>query len=342
MLRNRLLVISGLIFSFILSFSFFFLAVPNLEEKIIKKRDFYTLNSKIFSKTISFPQKADFVLKLKYDYKNTDGEVVYLNGNKLELRVSNRRKDTITRYYFVPYEILREGNNFLRIEFFPQAPPDIDVRLRNYLGATEDKNIVLCLRHSLIIRKEYGLLSFLSLFFFVFSFLLWYGTLKISTEWFRLNLNQAYFNNLIIFIPLSLFYFSLGVSSLFNPFRIAVTPAFLFVFLFFMVLSGELFLIFLSMITIAEKKDTGTEERIAISKDLPPWLKKIIFWVKTREFSDKCILFFMFLLILCAFFLILNMEKIAEHLANIAYLALVLGVVIKFVKVVKEEKNNSS
>ncbi|MGE4358067.1 MAG: hypothetical protein AB7E08_05925, partial [Candidatus Omnitrophota bacterium] len=173
-------IILGLFFSFIFSFSFFLLAVPNLKEKIIEKDEVYTLNSRIFSKNISFPQKSDFVLKLKYDYRDTDGEAVSLNGEKLELRVSNRAEHIITRYYFVPYEIVREGNNFLKIEFFPQAPPNLNLRLRNYLGATENKEIVLYLRHSLIIGEEWGVLVFLSILFFVFSFFLWQVTLRIA------------------------------------------------------------------------------------------------------------------------------------------------------------------
>ncbi|MCM8765631.1 MAG: hypothetical protein NC920_02145 [Candidatus Omnitrophica bacterium] len=338
MLKDKSLVICGLFFSLILSFSFFFLAVPNLREKIIEKDEFFSPISKIFSKNISFPQKSDFVLKIKYDYKNTDGEVVSLNGNRLELRVSNRAKDIITRYYFIPYEIVKEGNNFLRIEFFPQAPPNIDFRLRNFLGATEDRNLVLCLRHSLIIRRDFWLLFFLSIIFFIFSFFLWQGSLKIAIEWFKLKPAQAYFNNLIIFIPLSFFYFLIGLVSQFNPFRIALSPSYLFIFFFFAVFWGEVFLISLSLIILTERLG---RENGALLKNPPPWLENGLSWLKSREFSDKCILFFMLLLIFCAFFLILEMEKIAEHLANLAYLALVLGVGIKFVKVVKERNKES-
>ena len=46
----------------------------------------------------------------------------------------------------------------------------------------------------------------------------------------------------------------------------------------------------------------------------------------------------MTLLIIYAFLLILHLEPIAEQLANLAYFALVIGVVIKFVKFVKEER----
>lgn len=50
------------------------------------------------------------------------------------------------------------------------------------------------------------------------------------------------------------------------------------------------------------------------------------------------ILAFMFLLIVCAFLLIFKQEGIAERIANWAYLSLVIGVVIKFVRFLREEK----
>ncbi|MCM8795358.1 MAG: hypothetical protein NC928_01510, partial [Candidatus Omnitrophica bacterium] len=334
---------TGLVFSFVFSLSFFFLAVPNLKKKVIEKKELFTLNSRIFSKTITFPQKSDFVLKLKYDYKNTDGEVVFLNGNKLELRASKRAKDIVTRYYFAPYEIGQEGNNLLKIEFFPQAPPNIDLRWRNYLGATEDKNIVVCLRHSLIIKnkKEYGLLFFLNIIFFIFSFFLWQGSLKIAIDWVKLKASQAYFNNLVIFIPLSSFYLLIALTSRLNFFRIAVSPTYLFIFLFFAVFLAEVFLLFLSLAILFKREEKNVQRESEILENLPPVLKWSLLWIKTRAFSDKCILFFMLLLVLCAFLLILEMKKIAEHLANIAYLVLVLGVGIKFVKMIKEERKKS-
>ncbi len=51
------------------------------------------------------------------------------------------------------------------------------------------------------------------------------------------------------------------------------------------------------------------------------------------------ILAFMFLLIVCAFLLICSWEKIAQGIANWAYLFLVIGVVIKLVRFLKERED---
>ncbi len=51
------------------------------------------------------------------------------------------------------------------------------------------------------------------------------------------------------------------------------------------------------------------------------------------------ILAFMFLLVVCAFLLICGWEKIAEWVANWAYLFLVTGVLIKLVRFLKERED---
>jgi len=56
---------------------------------------------------------------------------------------------------------------------------------------------------------------------------------------------------------------------------------------------------------------------------------RAVAWFLRNDFSDKCILFFMALLFSCAFLLCFNLSFIAEFLANVAYLSLVTGVIIK-------------
>ncbi len=46
----------------------------------------------------------------------------------------------------------------------------------------------------------------------------------------------------------------------------------------------------------------------------------------------------MALLMMCALLLILHLNPVAEQLANVAYFSLVIGVVIKFMKLQREER----
>jgi len=51
--------------------------------------------------------------------------------------------------------------------------------------------------------------------------------------------------------------------------------------------------------------------------------------------SAPFIILFMVLLVICAFLLVFKLEKLAEHLANIAYFALVIGVGIEVYQLIK-------
>ena len=89
----------------------------NLSQKIIKIQQMYSVNSSMFTKMINFPQAGDYIIKVKYNFANTDGDVVVLNGNKLELRINKEKGIIRTRYYYAPREVVKEGKNFLRINF---------------------------------------------------------------------------------------------------------------------------------------------------------------------------------------------------------------------------------
>ena len=65
--------------------------------------------------------------------------------------------------------------------------------------------------------------------------------------------------------------------------------------------------------------------------------RKFFYYVKENPGSGF-VLAFMLLLITCAFLLIFKQERIAEQVANWAYLFLVIGVIIKFVRMLREEK----
>lgn len=65
-------------------------------------------------------------------------------------------------------------------------------------------------------------------------------------------------------------------------------------------------------------------------------MAKFLIYIK-QEPADGFIIAFMLLLVICAFLLICKLDLIAEQFANIAYFALVIGVIIKFIKLIKEK-----
>ena len=69
---------------------------------------------------------------------------------------------------------------------------------------------------------------------------------------------------------------------------------------------------------------------------------KAVVWFLSKGFSDKCILLFIALLFASAILLSFNLSFIAEFLANVAYLSLVTGVIIKLKKARSEPDEDDS
>jgi len=336
--KVRSFIIGG-IFSIFLTIGFILLAVPGLSKKVVKTQNMYSVNSSNFVKKINLPKESDYVFKIKYEYEDTDIATVTLNGHKLERRVSNKSEVTRTSYYYALADYVRQGDNNLKIHFYLGFPPNVDVRIKNYIASTEDKNIILTMRRSLINQKDFIRLIPIAIFFFIFSFALW-SIIIFLGKLFNLPFNQIILNNVISFSPCMILYFVFGVISVSTPYSLAITPSYLFVSLFIITLVVNIPLNFLSLFFLRRTRDSKEVEQKISTYEIPSWLEKSLSWLKTREFSDKCILLFIFLLIMCAFLLILGLEWLAEQSANIAYFTLVIGVVIKFVKFVRGSHSN--
>lgn len=345
----------GVIISLVFTVGFGLLVAPNLSKKIIKIEEMYFLDSSRFSKIVNLTKKQNYIFKLKYDFTNTNTEEVMLNGRNLELKRSKESKVIRTRYYYAPKEIMKEGRNFLKINFYPINPLDIDLRIRNYEAWFAGGNIVVTLND--FVRERTDFVLIMKIGFFVFSFGLWIVYVYLG-KLLGFTTKQVLFNNIVLFLSWAGFYFILGVSSFFSPYYLVVSPAYLFGILFIgtlipnicFILFHAYFLIKLGNSSVAKSKlksyEISREQSKLLSKlisyKIPERADKLFYWLKSRKLSDKCVLLFMVLLVFSAVLLILSMEWVAYKTANIAYLVLVFGVVIKLVKMLREVGKNKN
>lgn len=76
---------------------------------------------------------------------------------------------------------------------------------------------------------------------------------------------------------------------------------------------------------------------VSIVRRIRPWLIRKWHYFQEKP-SAPYIIFFMLLLLSCAFFVMFKLEPVAEWIANIAYLVLVIGVGIEFCQLIKQKK----
>ncbi len=320
--------------------------VYDFKDDLYQEERMITIEGKETILEYNIPFKEVLFLKLKIPPTSVL-EKVKFNSDLLKVEEKDF-KSTKTYYFYIPKQIIHGNTNQLKLVFSKIPKVDIDVRLYNYRKKFSDNFVVLLSNHHIFkANKSYNGAVFAAILLIGFCFLSRY----VSGQVFTFGASRIY---KYIFIILFLIGIILGIMR-FIPlqlgFRIAITEGYFFTVAVVWGGIGVISIVVKSIVVFAAKGKTcivfvGRTINKVNKEDLtkilsPLWYKRFIkyfHWLSVRDFSDKCVLLFMVLLIICAFFLILQLEPVAEQLANIAYFALVIGVVIKFVKMVREER----
>ena len=293
------------------------------------------ITQKITVIPINIPVKDTYLLKLKGGLKeNNQPDKVFINGHFLKEYESERKQIRGIKYRIIPADLIHKGKNQLKIccpgDHFPFR---LRIICRNYRKALNYKNIFLLFDSSRYLSKIYEAHSIFTKMLFGILFLcgLW---IVISTGWIRilhLSDRKIYLYGLISFISCLLILSVYYLASIYSPYHIILSS--LYFWSFNIILIG---ILNISLISYNFWREYRKGNRLFRSAILNQNLIKSVEWMKSRELSDKLILSFMALLVVCAFWLILGAEPVAEFLANLAYLSLVLGVFIKLFKLFKE------
>ncbi len=219
-------------------------------------------------------------------------------------------------YILIPSEKLNIGKNCLKIYFSSNISTWVTMRLKNYRGNSGNRIFVLFKdSHILPLKRNpitcmYSVLIILS----IFLFLLWRAGEHIYSK-FVVSLLPANILFLLAYIIPKTFDMRLFVTSGYFWTLQAISSALICSVFFY------------------------SYNKKIINKIVRLHLRRIeVFCQWLISFSDKCIVLFIFLFIVCALLLIAHLEIAAERVANVAYFALCLGVVIKFVQLVKSGK----
>ncbi|MFH1459857.1 MAG: hypothetical protein ABIG64_05730 [Candidatus Omnitrophota bacterium] len=339
---RKISLVLSIIFATVFTVAFFLLCSSGIHENIVKKEDIFLVNSEVFETIISLPKVSDYLLQLKFDAKNTDAELAKLNNNKLELRISNSSENCIlSRYYYVPKEIMVEGNNKLQVHFYPNNPKNLMVRTKNFLGQVHNENIILTLRDSVLRNNDLKKVLLPGIIFFFFIVILWWIMLLFELIVLNLSIKQSILNNIFSFIFCAFFCLVLGYISLKGPYSLVVQIKYAFLFVCINVAFANMIVNLLTWVLLNKLKDDIGRRNIGdnslifnkifyIINKVFLWIKEQIIWVLDCKFSDKCLVAFMSGLILCAILRSIGLKKWLDTAGTVAYFFLVSGISIKF------------
>jgi len=333
--RISLFIIAGtILIGLSLSYLYSQTVISHPKEKFKEYRKTIYLKGSRERLNLNLPQDS-YLLKIKHIIQKNQPKEVFVNGFQVTPDIYHyiRRRGIIeTDYIHLSKEIIKEGGNFIDITFSKNRPPDLDIILSNYRRKIGNDIYVLFSDSENLPSSKIPFKALISISI-IFFLILGVG-IYLLNKIFSLSTNRLFLYQIYSLTPFLIFLFSLWMGSSLNRlYKIVITPTYFWTFglLSFFITEGGI---------VLKKLFQGHKRRDA--SFIKPQTNKLAFgaieWVKQREFSDKCILLFMVLLIMCAFLLILKLEPVAEQLANIAYFALATGIIIKFVKFIKEER----
>jgi hypothetical protein len=334
-MKSKFFIIIGVILiSIILNYLYSQIVISQPEDKFLEYRKMAHLKGRRLRLDFDLPQDTYF-LKLKHIIKEDLSKEIFVNGFQVAPDIYHyiRRRGIIeTSYIHLPKEIIKEGRNTIEIQFLKNRPPDVDVILSNYRKQIGNDIYILFANAK---NLPLGKISLKRIILIIFTIsIIFTGAIYFLSRILSLSINRLFVYQLYSFLPFIIFlsFLCLG-SNLSKLYRIVISPSFFWKF-------GITSFSFTQGIIVLRKLILGYRGKapLIINPQMNIIVNRVFGWIKFKEFSDKCILTFMGLLILCALLLIFHLEPFAEQLANIAYFALVIGVGIKFVKFIKEER----
>ena len=299
---------------------------------------------------------GDYLMKLKYVFQDNQSHEVRVNGRIIkddavfEVKHKGIMQSNLLR---LPEASLRHGRNIITIKFMDNPPTDVDITLSNYRKQVSKETFVdfKDTKEARSVNKNKLIVSFMAvLIFFIIS-------TQILQEAFCLSARETLSIQLISVLPFLATVTLLTLYSyLSKEYRILLSSRYFWVtgLISYILMLGVNILIILVKIVmhdmhnkrkykLQDKEGLPANSKIYLRIKIPPQiennLKKIIVWLQTREFSDKCILFFISLLLICALFSLLYLEIVSRILAYIGYLSLFVGAVIKFFKFIKKKSS---
>ena len=336
------------------------IVIPNScrKEMFLYKDSIKLCNSKYINKSYLTPYKEVLLLKIA---SSSVQKTITFNNKILapyKTKTYHRKLENLfakvyskpVDYVFIPADMVNIGRNYLKLSFPSDIRDCVTIKMGNYHRNTNNQIFILFKdSHVLPIKRNpiaylYSILIILS----IFSFLFWrtkkhiYSKFLISLVPANILLSLAYIIPMAIDLRLfvtSSYFWTLQVVLL------ALTSFICFCNYNKKIISENIKESYFSVKELRIRKEFSPIPAfmiaaiIIVARCLHYLYLRVILpfwqWLKPIPFSDKCIVLFMFLLIACALLLIAHLEVAAERVANMAYLSLCLGIVIKFVQLVK-------
>lgn len=336
------IIITIIPLAIILNFFYSYLVISNPQNKLREiTKNIYLKDNKL-KKDFDLSKDA-YLIKIKHLIRKEQQKEIFVNGFKITTGILKISKRGIieTTYIYLPRGIIKEGKNSIEITFSQGSPRDATIILSNYRRNLEN-NIFILFSDSVYVSRDGVSLKTIILTVVIIFLLVCEIIYFLSNRIFYLSPYRLYLFQIYSTFPFLVFLYSLWAYSILNQlYRVAITPEYFWKFgiISLFIVNGAIIVRKILQTYRLIKKNIDyirNKELLIVNPRVMRFTIKAAIWFRAKKFSDKCILFFMVLIIMCAFLLILNLGLGAEQFAKIAYLTLVISVAIEFMKLLKE------
>ncbi len=309
---------------------------------------------------LNFPEKDTYLLKI---WGLEWPEAVYFNNEPISSFHSRDRGESKELYFELSSENIKKRSNYLNII----SASDYSIKIRNYYGKLESGRAYILFDSSPIFEKRHlGVIRLISIVVIVLCLFLgsWILILHFNKEYLQFSfkkIKSIYFCSLAMCILLELLIY---IFSIFSPHHVVISIGYFSVLCISVIGMTQFFLFSVFILReinskvviwyrifkkngkklIRQKLENSQEREALLGRFNVPRIYKIIIfvalWFYSRKLFEKCLSVFIVSLLLSALLLLLNLDFIAVQVANVAYFCLLIGIGVRFVEFVKEERNS--
>ncbi|MDP8265641.1 MAG: hypothetical protein P9M07_01705 [Candidatus Aceula meridiana] len=325
--KSKILLVIGIIaLSLAVSFLYAHVVVFDPGHKFVLHREVVNLKESMARVSFNMPRDA-YLLKIKHIILKNHHKGILVNGLSINSNLSCSRRGIVeTSYFYVPREVMRSGENILEVYFSENWPSDIDVQILNYQKEINNRIYILFPDSINLPSGEMTFQGVVLPAFLISFFLL--GSIYFLRKLLSLNLRRLFVYELYSLLPFFMFLISIFIFSEINKtYKVVISSAY-----FWLLGFVSFFFCIISIVSIKLFQGYLRKDFLIFNPKALNILIKAFKWFRKKELSDKCVIFFMLPLLVCPFFLILNLESMVNGLISISYLSLVGGLSIKLIK----------
>lgn len=374
--KKTIIAVAGLILlGTVLGLLYSQIVILQSQDKFKDSRNFVNIvnGEAKFDLTMS---KDAYLLRIKHNIKYAVSNQIRVNGLAISPNIHyyvRKRGQIETFYFYLTRDIIKTGVNSFGIRSNTILPFSVDFILTNCRKNIKNYMYVLFSDSTYWISRS---TSFSTVFLAAVSIILFFlGIIYLLNQVTILGVYRLFCYQLLSILPFLVFLTILWLGNISGSYKIVISRlcfTFYGILSFFIIgliivliavwngglnaiifnLNPQVIKLFWRLIDWIEtgKFRAYDPHRVTKSRQwLLAWIeekrirvvspgRKLLFWLKTRKFVEKCILFFIFLLVLCAILLFFHLNYLADKFAIAAYFAIIVVIITEAYKTIKHKE----